>query len=469
MPSAPPQTPTPRPRKRVIASFVAVALGAAAVTAVAAIVLVSVTRHKAEERNPFYRVVDLDDSIDDPAVWGKNFPLQYDGYRRTVDSVRTTYGGSEALPRAPTDADPRMTVARSKIEEDPRLKTLWAGYAFAVDFREERGHAYMLQDQTYTERQHVTKQPGTCIHCHASTYVAMKELGQGDLVAGFEALNRMPYVEARKHVEHPVACIDCHDPGTMALRVTRPAFMEGIRKVKEAEGKPDWDLERDATRQEMRTYVCGQCHVEYHFKGPEKRLTYPWTKGLRADDILAHYEEEDFADWTHAETGARVLKAQHPEFEMHSQGIHARSGVACADCHMPYHREGAMKISDHHIRSPLLNIDAACQGCHHFPEGEMLARVTIIQERHVEMRDRSLDAVVDLITSIAARRADGADDDELAEARSHQRKAQFFLDFAEAENSSGFHAPQEAARVLSLSLDHARRGMMSLAGQSPAE
>jgi nitrite reductase (cytochrome c-552) len=463
-PSPPP--PSRPPRKRIVLSFLLVAISAAVVAAVAAVVLVSVTRHKEEAKSPFYRVVDLDDTIDDPAVWGKNFPLQYDGYRRTVDSVRTRYGGSEALPRAPTDADPRAFVARSKIDEDPRLQAMWAGYAFAVDFREERGHAYMLAAQTYTGRQHAAKPPGTCIHCHASTFVAMKELGAGDLVAGFEALNRMPYAEARGHVEHPVGCIDCHDPSTMQLRVTRPAFMEGIQRAKEAEGAIGWDLEKDATRQEMRSYVCGQCHVEYYFAGPEKRLTYPWAKGRRADDILAFYEEEGFSDWTHAATGARVLKAQHPEFEMYGEGVHAQSGVACADCHMPYRREGAMKISDHHVRSPLLGIGAACQGCHHVPEAELAGRVRTIQTRHVEMRDRSLDAVIDLIAALSERKGEGASDDDLEAARSHQRKAQFLLDFAEAENSSGFHAPQEAARILNLSLDHARRGLMSLAGQA---
>ena len=54
----------------------------------------------------------------------------------------------------------------------------------------------------------------------------------------------------------------------------------------------------------MRTFVCGQCHVEYYFKGPEKRLTYPWDKGLKVDDILAYYDEVKFKDWTHAESGA---------------------------------------------------------------------------------------------------------------------------------------------------------------------
>jgi nitrite reductase (cytochrome c-552) len=121
----------------------------------------------------------------------------------------------------------------------------------------------------------------------------------------------------------------------------------------------DYDVNTMATRQEMRGFVCGQCHVEYYFKGPEKRLTYPWAKGLKVDQIYEYYREAGFTDWTHAETGANALKAQHPEFEMWNQGIHARSGVACADCHMPYMREGAMKISDHHVRSPLLNINRA--------------------------------------------------------------------------------------------------------------
>ena len=106
-------------------------------------------------------------------------------------------------------------------------------------------------------------------------------------------------------------------------------------------------------------------------QGPEKRLVYPWAKGLKVEEILAYYDEVEHKDWTHAETGAPVLKAQHPEFEMWNQGIHARSGVACADCHMPYKRVGALKISDHHVRSPLLNINRACQTCHKWPEDEL--------------------------------------------------------------------------------------------------
>jgi nitrite reductase (cytochrome c-552) len=214
----------------------------------------------------------------------------------------------------------------------------------------------------------------------------------------------------------------------------------------------------------MRAYVCGQCHVEYYFKGPEKRLTYPWDKGLRGDQILGYYEENGFKDWTHAETGAPTLKAQHPEFEMWNQGVHARSGVACADCHMPYQRVGAMKISDHHVRSPLLNINRACQTCHRWPEDELRARVETIQDRTFEVRNVAMDALVALIADIKSAKTRGASEAELESARGHQRRAQFLLDFIEAENSMGFHADQEAVRILALSLDETRRGQASLPG-----
>ena len=442
--------------------FLAMAAVAVLATVVGVALLMNIFERKQEARNPFYRVVELTEETEDPAVWGKNFPLQYDDYRRTVDQVRTRFGGSEALPRTPTKADPRAVVAQSKIEEDPRLKAMWAGYAFAKDFREERGHAYMLDDQIFTERQQAAKQPGTCLQCHASLYVPYRKAGNGDLIKGFERVNQMPYAEARKLVAHPVACIDCHDSGTMQLRVTRPGFIEGLRAFKATQGMQNYDVNTQATRQEMRAYVCGQCHVEYYFKGPEKRLVYPWAKGLKVEDIQAYYDEAQFKDWTHADTGAPTLKAQHPEFEMWNQGIHARSGVTCADCHMPYKREGALKISDHHVRSPMLNVNRACQTCHKWAEEELKARVETIQQRTYKLRNVAMDALMALITDLKAAKAAGRTDKELAGAQGFQRKAQFYLDFVEAENSTGFHAPQEAARILGESIDFSRRGQLAL-------
>ncbi len=438
------------------------ALAATLATIGVVALLINIFERRQEGRNPFYRVVELNDETEDPAVWGRNFPLQYDDYKRTVDQVRTRYGGSEALPRTPTNFDPRSIVAQSKLEEDPRLKIMWAGYAFAKDFREERGHAFMLEDQTYTERQIVAQQPGACMHCHASVYAPYKRLGGGDLIKGFEVMNQAPYVEARKLVTHPVACIDCHNPQSMQLRVTRPGFIEGIRAFKGSQGVQNYDVNAMATRQEMRSFVCGQCHVEYYFRGSEKRLVYPWSKGLKVEQIMAYYEETGHKDWTHADTGAPALKAQHPEFELYNQGIHARSGVACANCHMPYKREGALKISDHHVNSPLLKINRSCQTCHKWPEGELKARVETIQERHFALRNIAIDALVDLINDLKSGKAAGRNDAELSAARNFQRKAQFYLDFVEAENSTGFHAPQEAARILGESINFSRLGQNTL-------
>jgi len=175
-----------------------------------------------------------------------------------------------------------------------------------------------------------------------------------------------------------------------------------------------------------------------------------------------YYEEIGFKDWTHAETGTPQLKAQHPEFEMWNQGIHARSGVSCADCHMPYVRVGAMKVSDHHVRSPLLNINNACQTCHKWPEEEILARAETIQDRTVSLRDTALDALMELIADIKAAKEAGASDEDLKEARACQRRGQFYVDFVESENSNGFHAPQEAVRTLGEAIALFRKGQVSL-------
>ena len=421
-----------------------VALVGAAATAAVAALLMNIQQRKWESRQQIVELARLDESVVDPAEWGKNFPRQYDGYKRTVDTERTRYGGSEAF---------------SKLDEDPAWRRFFAGYAFGVDYREERGHAYSLEDQKETLRTKQFKQPGACLQCHAGGMKRVYEtVGEGDLQAGFAKVNAMPLEEAWKHVSHPIACVDCHDPKTMQLRVPRPGFLNASRKVKEREGIRNYDPNTMATRQEMRSFVCGQCHVEYYFKGKEKLLIYPWDNGYRAEEIEDYYDQVGHTDWTHAETGAPMLKAQHPEFETWNQGIHARSGVACADCHMPYKREGAVKVTDHHIRSPLLNVSRACLQCHHFPEKEMLARVESIQGRTRVLLDRAEVAMVALLDAVAEAKKRGATEQQLQPALQMHRKAQWRLDFVSAENSMGFHAPQETARILAEAIDYARQG-----------
>lgn len=306
-------------------------------------------------------------------------------------------------------------------------------------------------------------------------------------MAGFEKSYQFSYQELDKKLHatghaHPVSCVDCHDPKSMSLRVTRPGFLLGVRALADSDApvpalesvriwrqgsrKEPYDPNKDASRNELRSFVCGQCHVEYYCS-TKMPLTFPWGKGLTADDIEAYWNEKKFpdgkafVDYEHKETGAQVLKAQHPEFELWNQGIHARSGVSCADCHMPYMREGATKTSDHWVRSPLLNVNRACQGCHRASEDEMKARVETIQKRNYGLLQRGGTAIVDLIEAIVKAKKDGATPEQLQSALDLQRKAQWRLDFIAAENSMGFHAPQEASRVLGEAIDFARQGQVA--------
>ena len=90
-----------------------------------------------------------------------------------------------------------------------------------------------------------------------------------------------------------------------------------------------------------------------------------------------------------------------------------------------------------------------------------MSRVHTIQSRTFEIRDRAMNALVALVGDIKAARQQGVGDERLAAAQNLQRRGQFLLDFVEAENSVGFHADQEAVRILALSLDYLRQGQLA--------
>jgi nitrite reductase (cytochrome c-552) len=465
-------TPAPAPKKagRIIA-LLAVAVGAAAVTFVVTALLTNIFEKKAADRPAYTPVVTLDATTYDPAVWGQNFPLEYDGWAATEEFTPSDHStGLVAVtgPRFEDDPDPRTETTASKIEADPRLVTMWNGYAFAIDYRHLRGHAWMLTDQRYTLRVQLKNQPGACLNCHASTVPVMDELGDGDAMAGWALMNSMSYADATAYAENPIACIDCHDPETMELRITRPALIIGLAALKASEGIEDYDVNRDATTEEMRTYVCAQCHVEYYFAGDEKTLTFPWANGTDINDVWDYYQSIGFTDFTHATTGAGIVKAQHPEFEAWSAGVHAANGVTCADCHMAYQTVGSQKVSNHQVTNPMADINGTCGTCHTQDAATIQERVTTIQNRFVDSRDRALDSLVNLITAIEAAQTDGTPEDRIALAREYQNMASFYVDYAYSENSYGFHAPDYFQRILSQSLDASRIGQLVLLGVDPA-
>ena len=455
---------SPKPRRRVWFLIGAIAV-TAIVTAGITALLANVIWRMSESTQPYTKVVELDETVVDPAVWGQNFPLQYDSYLKTSGMTATVHAGSKKVERTPTDNDPRTFVASSRLEEDPRLVDMWNGYPFSVDYRHARGHAYMLEDQKYTLRVQNFNQAGVCLNCHASTVPVMDKLGNGDRQAGFAAMNKMPYLEAAKLAEHPVACIDCHDPKTMQLRITRPAFEKGIAALKKSEGVDNYDVNRDATHQEMRSFVCAQCHVEYYFKSDTKELIFPWSNGLDINQIWKTYKENGHIDFTHKTTGAKVVKAQHPEFDIFwSNSVHAANGVSCADCHLPYTRDGSRKVTSHHIQSPLLSVNESCLTCHQATEKEMTDRVVKIQDQFIATRDVAFDSLVTLIRALEKAQTDGTAAEAIEQAREFQNKASFYLDYVYSENSYGFHAPAYIQRILADSLDASRKGQLVLKG-----
>lgn len=360
-------------------------------------------------------------------VWGENYPREFETYASTIDtSFRSKFGGN-----APRDL----------LEEDPLNVVLWAGYAFSRDYNQARGHYYAINDIRSTLRTAVP-QPATCWSCKSPDVPRLMSImtparfykGSWDSL-GHEVVNN-------------IGCQDCHDPKTMNLRITRPALAEAWAR----QGK---DINK-STRQEMRSLVCAQCHVEYYFKGKvEKYLTFPWDKGFSADAMEAYYDSVKHVDFVHKLSKAPILKAQHPDYELYRTGIHAERGVSCADCHMPYKSEGGVKFTNHKISSPLENIAGSCQVCHRESEQTLTKNVNDRQEKITELKGLAERSLVAAHVEAAAAYAAGADSSEMVPALTLIRHAQWRWDWVSAANAVGFHSPLEAARVLGTSIQKA--------------
>ena len=377
-------------------------------------------------------LIEIESMEPDSSQWGINFPNQYSTLQMTEsNNTRTAFGGSEPF---------------SKLEADPRLVTLFAGYPFSKDYNEERGHLNSLTDVRATKRVNETT-AGTCYSCKSANNPQLWDK------MGMAEYDKTLFMELGKQITQPIGCANCHEANTMKLIVTNPALEEALT----AQGK-DW---RTFTRQEMRTVVCANCHVEYYFKGDGQYLTFPWEDGTKIEEIVAYYDDLGFKDWEYPDAKTPMLKAQHPEYEFYTQdSTHFKAGVACADCHMPYTRDGAAKFSSHDVHSPLLNPEAACGQCHTDVE-YVVGRVATIQAQVNERLLATEDAIIDAIDAIkAAAASPDVDTAKLDEARSLHRQAQMMWDFIAAENSMGFHNPEEALRILGKSTDMARQAQL---------
>lgn len=380
-------------------------------------------------------------------VWGQNFPRQYQSFMRTQDTSFVTYLNGSKLKDA--------------LKEDPSLVVLWAGYGFSKDYNQPRGHSYAVTDIHNTLRTGGPTGPGTgpmpstCWTCKSPDVPRlMNEIGIKEFYDG-------KWADKGAEIVNPIGCADCHNPKTMSLQISRPALIEAFQAM----GK---DINQ-ATHQEMRSLVCAQCHVEYYFdkhqpgKEGTPYLTFPWKDGMAVEDMESYYDNMEFSDWTHGLSKAPMLKAQHPGYELYLTGVHAKRGVSCADCHMPYKAEGGQKFTDHQIRSPLANVANSCQVCHRQDKDKLIDDV---YDRQAKIKKTQLELEKLLVRAhVEAAKAWelGASEAQMKDILQDIRHAQWRWDYSVASHGGSFHSPVEVSRIVSSATATAQESRIKLA------
>ena len=388
------------------------------------------------------RKTPMEGIVSENSKFASDFPREYETWKQTADTTfKSEFNSSQAV---------------DVLAQRPNMVILWAGYSFSWDYATPRGHQHAVEDVRRTLRTGapgVTEgkepQPGTCWTCKGPDVPrVMKEQG----VANFY---KAPWSKWGDQIMNNVGCSDCHDSKTMDLKPARPALYEAWQRV----GK---DVNK-ATHQEMRSLVCAQCHTEYFFKGEGQYLTFPQDSGMTVEAMEKYYDAMNYKDYTHALSRAPILKAQHPGYEVHQMGIHGQRGVSCADCHMPYMSKGGVKYTDHHIMSPLANIERTCQTCHRQSAETLRQNVYERQRKCNEIRNRVENELATAHIEAKFAWDKGATEAEMKPVLDLLRKSQWRWDFAVASHGASFHAPQEITRILSHSLDYANQARLKVA------
>ncbi len=388
------------------------------------------------------RKTPMEGIVSENSKFASDFPREYETWKQTADTTfKSEFNSSQAV---------------DVLAQRPNMVILWAGYAFSWDYATPRGHQHAVEDVRRTLRTGapgVTEgkepQPGTCWTCKGPDVPrVMNEQG----VANFY---KAPWSKWGDQIMNNVGCSDCHDSKTMDLKPARPALYEAWQRV----GK---DVNK-ATHQEMRSLVCAQCHTEYFFKGEGQYLTFPQDSGMTVEAMEKYYDAMNYKDYTHALSRAPILKAQHPGYEVHQMGIHGQRGVSCADCHMPYMSKGGVKYTDHHIMSPLANIERTCQTCHRQSAETLRQNVYERQRKCNEIRNRVENELATAHIEAKFAWDKGATEAEMKPVLDLLRKSQWRWDFAVASHGAAFHAPQEITRILSHSLDLANQARLKVA------
>ncbi len=370
----------------------------------------------------------------DPAVWGKYYPQEYNSYLKNYE-----------MAPSPTGFGGNLKIQKSVKE--PELLINFKGMPFSVDYTYRRGHPYSLKDLLESKR--VGPQTaGGCMTCKTANLIDIYR-DMGDSYA------KTPLADLVPRMKVPIVCANCHDPQNMNLRVINPAFIQAMERRK-------IDIKK-ATRQEMRSYVCAQCHSTYFIAPADKRVIFPWDKGLLPEQMYAFYQEKPFGfeqDWVHPDSGVKTLKVRHPDYETWLGGSHGRAGVTCIDCHMPYVMENGRKYTSHWVTSPMKKIQESCRPCHTEDNDWLLDRVKNIQNNNWQIQRIAGQTIARAHGVIGkAAQVKNVNAAELDKSRELLRKAQFYWDLVAAENGVGFHNPSQCLNTLGQAVDLAHQSI----------
>lgn len=351
------------------------------------------------------------------------FPEHVHSFEKNSEMEKTTYGGS---------------VQVDYLKEYPYLKTFYKGYGFEKQYDRARGHVYALDDVINTKR---PKAGASCLACKVSIF--------NEELVDDPSLSAMDFDEyVKSHDIVGFTCYDCHGDTPGKVQINRQHLKDHLEN-NPAEDYLDGSM-----------LACAQCHVEYYMTPDEKTVKLPWTEGLGADEAYAYYQKDGFYDWEHELTGAKVLKAQHPETETYYGSVHQMTGLDCLTCHMPQVEEDGEKISSHHWTSPLKTPEESCLQCHKDQTAEEIVKLAeSIQKPVVEKTDsvgEALEAYIkDLQTLIEEGNLDQKTKEDLQDI---QREAQFYWDYVFVENSEGFHNQKKALKYLDHSEELINKG-----------
>ena len=346
------------------------------------------------------------------------------------------------------------------LELDPYLVEIYEGYGFAKDYGSARGHSYTLEDVAKTKRPHGM---ANCLTCKTPNFTKLVN-DKGD-----EVYSR-PFDEVYAAITgsngETVSCYTCHgnNPGNGTQPKENLTVTHGyINLALTGENK---------TAIDPGVLACGQCHIEYYFDPATKatRMPHSSIETMTPEATYDYYTEIGFSDWTQESTGAKLLKAQHPELETYLTGVHAGT-LSCADCHMPVEQNPTTQniYHSHTLVSPLENktLLETCLACHKSlgadSTDDMIKFVKNIQARITSEETRIGNLLMEFKKALAAANQDGKmSEEELNEVRELYRKAQWFFDYCYVENSEGAHNSELATRCLETAEQLIKEGMALL-------